>query len=317
MTIEYNEEPIEKHESLKHSPFLGYINPSGQIIDYSTILGEPHHDSWRNPVTPLFLNYISYLVLEDDLPFIKKRAEDPNKPWYKELYEKNKCDGFDYSVVRGPQYKNYNDLYYEEFISYLKNGINRVQEYKNSSSEWNRLKYDLMDFFEKCYSKDDFFRSFGRIVKLYSYEKIIETSKNKLIENGYDRSDNDKFYEEYRIMTLMSYFKDILVQYLGYDSFARAIPANGIFFDYGYAFSDTPRIITSCSNPNERFFNWILMDWEIQRIPKMIWDDNEKRFIEESNLIDYYQTDKEIVLGQEIDTIRKNVPKQYRKQFFR
>ena len=59
------------------------------------------------------------------------------------------------------------------------------------------------------------------------------------------------------------------------------------------------------------------MDWIIQRVPRMFWKKEEQRFVQENSLMDYYQTEKEIILEKEIHSIRRTVPKQRRKEYFR
>ena len=78
------------------------------------------------------------------------------------------------------------------------------------------------------------------------------------------------------------------------------------------------KVITiSCTNLNERFYNWLLMEWSIQKIPRMYWSKIEKRFIKGNPISNYYQTEKEEILGKEIESIKREVPKQYRKDYFR
>lgn len=319
MSIDYFEEQIKKKETHIRGPFIGYINPHGQVIDYSILLGVPGHDNWRNPVTPYFLNFVSYVVLGDSLEFFKTNANKGGI--YKEIYEDNKYDGFDDFVLRGPTTFCMNLLNYDSFINDLNDTIKNVKKFRHCN-EWDCLKYDLMNFFEKCYSKKDFFYSFGRVIKIHNRETVFEIYKNFL--KNWDDREKESFYYNYRVVTLMSYFKDIVVQYLGYDSIERALPnydlniINNLYRESGgYTFSPKSIILTSCANPNERFYNWLLMGWDIQRIPRMIWNEQEKRFVEENPIISYHQTEKEIFLGQEIELIKRNVPEQYRKEFLR
>ena len=37
----------------------------------------------------------------------------------------------------------------------------------------------------------------------------------------------------------------------------------------------------------------------------MYWNEQEKRFVQENPVINYYQTDKEEILGEEIASIKK------------
>lgn len=333
MTIDFGEEKTEK--SYK-GPFLGYINPNGKIIDFSILIGEIGHDNWRNPVTPFFLNFISYVVLGDKLKRYKKKAIEYETKGlkeiakvYEEIYEKNKYKGFDDSVLRGATYYGVNEHNYDDFIKTLNMTIKNINESRlyiakwgRSANEWEQLKYDLIYFFERCYSKKDFFYSFGRTVKVHNFETYCEMYKT-FLENCDDEEKQD-YYKEYSLITLMSYFKDILVQYLGYDSIERALPEDDLniynnLFDVSNGYTEAPYkvIFTSCTNPNERFYNWILMDWIIQRVPRMFWKKEEQRFVQENSLMDYYQTEKEIILEKEIHSIRRTVPKQRRKEYFR
>lgn len=59
------------------------------------------------------------------------------------------------------------------------------------------------------------------------------------------------------------------------------------------------------------------MDWDIQRVPRMHFNEQEKRFINEAPIINYYQTDKEEILGKEIASIKRLVPKKYRNEYFK
>ena len=137
--------------------------------------------------------------------------------------------------------------------------------------------------------------------------------------------EKEEFYYSYLIVHLMSYFKDICVQYLGYDSIERAwrIYDVNLFNNIhdasnGYAFSNNPRIIvTSEKNVNERFYNWLLMDWTIQQIPKKVWDDKNKKFIDEDYIFNYINRDKEEIYGKEIESIKRLVKKEDRYKYFR
>ncbi len=323
MQVKYFDEEIRKTEIFNGSnPFLGYISPLGELIDFSYLIGEKGHGNWKNPVTPLFVTYMSYVNEGDNIEKYKNSEEE----WYKKLYEINKYKDFSDSVLRGQTYVGYNEWDYEEFITILNNRINKIKKETHYMDEWNRLKFDLMLFFEKCYSKRDFFFSYGNIVKVPCFESFLKMHEKDLEWIGctsyFDKEDQ---YREYVIATLMhSAFKDILVQYLGYDSIERAIPKDSPYYlsknlyyaSYGFDYSNYPSILTSCSNPNERFYNWKLMDWDIKQLDRMLWDEEEKRFVK-SPTRNFHQSDKEIALGKEIEAIKREVPLQKRKEYFR
>lgn len=98
-------------------------------------------------------------------------------------------------------------------------------------------------------------------------------------------------YEYYRVSIIMSFFKDVMVQYLGYHSVER-IPKT---------------ITTSNIKIYETFYNYLLNDYKVIRIPKMIYDVDMKRYIE-YNFNDALLPDSELRLKDEIQAIKKLVP---------
>jgi len=330
MTIEYKEDEILKKEKWMYGkPLIGYINPYGQILDYSMLIGPYGHDNWRNAATPVFLSFISYVVKNYEVSKFLKSEYD----FVKVLYEKNKYEGFDDVVKRGLQY-DYSENHdtYDEFLQRLNDRVNKEEEklkstieYGGSLRSWDVyriLRYDLVKLFEKLYSNRDFFDSLGRVI--YA-ENSLEVLNKYSMSNTNDMRQRDQFYHNYLIVQLMSYMKDICVQYLGYDSIERAWRigdlnrVNNIYYaSNGYTFSNNPRIIvTSEKNINERFYNWLLMDWTIQKIPKKIWDEKNKKFIDENYIFDYVHSEKEEILGKEIGSIKRLVKKEDRYKYFR
>lgn len=328
MTIEYLEDKIlEKEKLMNNSPLIGYINPQGEIINYSILIGEYGHDNWRNPASSILLDFISFVMKGDRVKKLYEWEWDEGKT----LYYKNKYEGFDDIVKRGLEFPcEVNYTSYDEFLEVLDQAWAQEKETAKFYAEhhtlygdrnvFEKLKYDLVVFFKKLYSNRDFFGSLGRIVYAEKSETICEIYKVK----G-DFVKKDEFYYNYLIVQLMSYMKDFCVQYLGYDSIERAMPEydlnilNNIYSaSNGYVFSPNPRIITtSARNVNERFYNWLLMDWEIQKIPKKVWNEDEKKFEDESHVFDYIYIDKEEILGKEIESIKRLVPKEERYKYFR
>lgn len=323
MSVQYYEPIMDKIEKEEYKSFVGYINPREQLIDYSTLIGYQSHCTNRNPASHMYLRFISFLV--------KGYSPDKLKYFWDEeqiLYKDNKTEGYDYVVKRGYDYFHRHNVYsYESFLSELNTCYNERQEIikeqiNSQESFWKMHVYenlinDIISFFKQAYSNGDFFKAIGRILQVQCFDNFEKIHKKEMDEQDrlhekYPYMGNGRdFYEDYVIFELMSYFKDIMVQYLGYDSIERRIKLNpnkdNIF----------KVITTSCTNPNERFYNWLLMDWNIHRIPKMYWNEEEKRFIKENSISNYYQTEKEDVLGKEIGAIKREVPKQYRKEFFR
>ncbi len=331
MTLEYKENYIIKRENWNNGPLIGYINPSGKIIDFSVLIGEYGHDNWRNPVTPVFLKYISYIIRGKNIEDLKKY---PNNNWY----ELNKYDGIEDVVKRGYDSYNLNNESYDIFLKRLTEEFTEKDNYIRSLiSKWNYpidkinkyefFQRDILNLYLKLYSKRDFFDSLGRKIYVDNMSSVCEKYKWLFNADNFNNSFKElEFYEnDYLIVELMQYFKDICVQYLGYDSIERAWPigdlniVNNVHWrSNGYTFSKDPRIIvTSERNVNERFYNWLLMEWTIQQIPKKIWDEKNKKFVDENYIFDYVHSDNEEILGKEIESIKRLVKKEDRYKYFR
>ncbi len=322
MAVQYFEYIMDEIEKKKYVPFVGYINPRGQLIDYTTSIGEQTHYSTKNPVSMIFLQFISYIVKGFNPKKLKFFWDEDGH-----IYKNNKTDGFDDVIKRGFNYHIYynscsHDDFLQEMNTYYESRQKYIKSYINSQYSfldmhvYEQLQNDLMIFFKNAYQNKDFFKSVGITPQVECYENYLENhgkeieEKIKLYSWMSNRSGRD-FYNEYQIAQLMSYFKDIIVMYMGYDSIERRLklsPNKSTRFKV---------ITTSCTNPNERFYNWLLMDWNIQRIPRMYWNEQEKRFIQENPIINYYQTDKEKILSKEITSIKREIPRQLRKEFFR
>lgn len=328
MTIEYKEDEIlERERLMSNRPLIGYINPQGEIINYSKLIGECGHGNWRNPATPVLLDFVSFVMKGDKIKTLYEWEWDEEKT----LYYDNKYEGFDDIVKRGLEFPcDVNYTSYDEFLEVLDKVWKKEKELAKFHAEhrtsfgdrdvFEKLKYDLVNFFKKLYSNRNFFGSLGRVIYAENSETICEMYKVK----G-DIEKANEFYYNYLIVQLMSYMKDFCVQYLKYDSIERAWPLgdlnriNNLYSaSNGYTFSPNPRIITtSAQNINERFYNWLLMDWEIQKVPRKVWNEDKKKFEDEPYVFEYVYKDKEEILGKEIDSIKRLVPREERYKYFR
>lgn len=81
--------------------------------------------------------------------------------------------------------------------------------------------------------------------------------------------------------------------------------------------SQWPRTIqTSKFNSNEYFYNYLLMDWEIQIVPKRVMNKNTQRFAD-YKLNPFMISDKEKRLKDEIISIKARYALEDREQFFK
>lgn len=95
--------------------------------------------------------------------------------------------------------------------------------------------------------------------------------------------------------------KSILVQACDVDSLESALPKT---------------IVTSKFNIYETFYNYLLNDYDIQVVPKKVYDFKEQRFID-FKLSEWLVPDSELRLKDEIEAIRKRIPREERLRFYR
>ncbi len=293
---------ITEKERFDHKPYIGYIDPNGNLINYNKPFGESGHDGWVNEISSTYLRFVSYII------------------------KNNKLEEY---IVRGMRYiLNENFEKFSEFLESLEEELKFPPSYDNIDG---RLRYQLLLFFKKAYTNKNFFEAIGRKIEVISEEEFMR--QNSLVVPYW--LDPDVFARKCYILhlkqSLMQYFKDIAVSYLGYDAIERfqpngkliAIPYDPWEFPSYMKIADsyfyrTPRIITtSYNNINERFYNYLLMEWAIHKIPRYVWNDSLLRFEQEPAYIEFFQSEKENILGEEIKSIKKLVPLKDRYKYFR
>lgn len=299
MTINFvNEEfEITEKEKYDYEPYIGYIDHKGNLINYNKPFGESGHDGWDNMISDTFLQFVSYTlkgILSED------------------------------SIIRGMGFfLNENKETFNEFLENLEFYLKYPPRHDDA---YGQFKYQILLFFKKAYINKTFFETIGRNIEVISEEEFI---RKNILEDPYESITNN--YIMYLKKILMQHFKDIVVSYIGYDSIERfqpngkliEIPHNWGEFPSFYHYRDsyfyrTPRIITtSCRNINERFYNHLLMGWKIHRIPRYIWNENLQKFEKEQNYMNYVQSEKEEILGEEIKSIKRLVLLKDRYKYFR
>ncbi len=195
-----------------------------------------------------------------------------------------------------------------------------------------RMAYDILKTFKLAYQNESFFETIGQKIRITSFpEWIVKqyhydwNEDRQLIDDEYLDYNSTKCYKESAKRELMTFFKDFVVRYLGYDAIERISPdIKKVDIDESVGrtaeeyIAKTPRIITTSSTtPNERFYNYLLMDWVIQRVPKYICNNVNHIFQEESTLKDFYKNEKEEILAEEIASVKRLVPLNQRPNYFR
>ena len=156
-------------------------------------------------------------------------------------------------------------------------------------------------------------------------QNFINTLRSKIdferIPNYNDQNDN--LFGRYNTRELLFFLKDICVEYLGYDSIEQITPdAKMLEFNHNHfdprSEEDKPRFITTSNlNVNDRFYNYLLMNWKIQRVPRYTYDSEKNMFTKDINEVLSFQSEKDMAFEEEIRSIKKLVPLKEREKYFR
>ena len=88
--------------------------------------------------------------------------------------------------------------------------------------------------------------------------------------------------------------------------------------EYDKFFYNTPRVITtSNSDIYERFYNYLLMDWEIYKVPRFVFNNETKMYELEDDTLNTFRQEKNEEIKDEIQSIKKLVPPNERNKFFK
>ena len=175
---------------------------------------------------------------------------------------------------------------YSKFLSNLCRQIDRIDR----TTELGEFEYNLLMFFERAYGNNDFFNTISRSINIV---------------------DNDISIKK----VLLTNLKDICIQYLGYDSVER-FDSGGKKINIGNGILKPRLISTAYPNATERYYNYLLMEWELQRFPRYLYNP-EKGIYELDEEIAFYENSYEEELDEEIKSIRKLIPLEERYSYFR
>lgn len=313
MTIGFSnmERTIVECETYNYKPFVGYIAPNGDLIDFTKPFGMSGHDGWDNLISNTFLKYISYIVKNTSI----KKLKEEKTP--KEIIESLEYKGIDEYVIRG-------NKDYSESIDDLIKEIDWILGYKKENSRIDRFIYQLLLFYKNAYINNTFFETINKKIEVISESDFMLKNKHLQSESSYNQQ---IAYLNYLKKQLMSYFKDIAVCYLRYDSIEKFIngeiikvPHNNnyisCFNPYSTYFWYTPRTITtSYPNINERFFNFQIMDWSIHKMPRYTFNKNTLKYEEEPDYYDFLFSKREEIYEKEIKAIKRLVPLKERHKY--
>lgn len=321
MATEFKEQQIIDKERITGKPYIGYFAPDGTLIDYNLILGTNSHTTRYNQVSWAFISWVSYILQGTST---KKYKRTSTAKMFPNTVRRNEYVGIDEFVIRGYQadytdFGNKNSLDFEYFLDRLKERINYFKS-RESLNDYEKFEYRLLLFFERAYQNRRFFECIKRDIIIENPDIVKERIRKKYNGRNISEQELGNLYLRNLRIELLSYMKDIFVSYLGYDALERfsAENLNEAFIPTeDYDSLRCPRIITTaCFNPNEKYFNWQLMDFQVQRVPKFNYDLLTRTYKEVPDITSFYQTQSEELYGKEIQSIRRLVPKNERYKYF-
>lgn len=277
-----NEGKINRENFIKPN-FVGYLNPNGVPIYFEDNLGYTGHGEAPS-IQEKFRAYYTLKIRDSE---------------YISQLERHYMS-YEYMKAQRERYISYLKKLVEEFkreVEYFrKRGI-------CSSFTLEQMEMDIYKFLINCYSADTFFEGVGNVqtcmseLEFWNKEHKIKHPKMDFYKDRYSVKMD---YDIYKDHILAKVFKDVMIQNLGYHSVER-----------------TPKTITtSASNIYEIFYNYLLNDFTIYQMPKMIFDSSKNKYIQ-YNHNEFLVSDSELRLKDEIQSIKRLVPIKERSKYYR
>lgn len=287
MSVEFYGKTFDEYERRTSKPYLGFLTPKGHLVNYNTELGGSHGDLG---------NIVSWTFLL----------------WIK---QENIIEGL-----------NLKDI---DIMAKLIPSTGEIRNADIACYDFNKksnlllLQKDLLNFLSKVRNSAEFNNFINKRVDNDLFPSYVLKDR-KVPLGGESIYEIESLFGRENTKRLLMILKDVCIQYLGYDAIERVKP-NGEMLklpDYYYLYPedyltifDKPRTIsTTHNNINERFYNYILMDWRIKRLDKYIYNENTNKFEVDGAL---YESDTDRAIKEELETIKKHVPIKERTKFFR
>lgn len=282
MTLPFNQKVVnDKEYSFENfiwPNFIGYLSPTGEAIEYSNPLGLGGHDCDR---TTLFFE--TYFRMPE------------NEIWLQQL-----------EGISAIDIEHEKDLsaHYREFFKKRKNDT--IEFYKKYGKTKNpRVMFvdDMETFFLNCYQASTFANGFNQDTQVLNQSEYYDLFFSKRQEDYSKESIGSivsSDYKWYKKRLMLDWYKTVIVQYMHYHLIERC----------------NKGITTSDVKPYETFYNYILNDFEIHQIPRMIFDSEKKMYVPYMRS-EFLIPESELILKQELDSIRKLVPLCERHKYYR
>lgn len=318
MTLPFNEKIVNDGnitpDNFKYPNFVGYLNPSGVPIDYSMPFGLGGHDN--NPTTDYFMEY--YIIRTK--PYINYDKSKFIPLNYYRKYQSQKENNYRQAIEEN------NDIHLcelrRERINNRLASLNKTINFRkkhNYNNHFCIMDRDIMQFIANCYSNESFNKGLGKDIRFMGeaefYDKyfcFLKEERDKRYPREKSETDIeysnrtspwynfDYQYNRYIKTALLDVLKEVFICYLGYHSVERV-----------------PRTITTSEfNIYETFYNYLLNDFNIIQIPKMIYDPDKKIYVEQKQN-QFFMPDSEMRLKEEIQSIKKLVHRNERYKYYR
>lgn len=316
-TIPFYQAKIAKRERILNGAYTGYFSPECELVEYSTEVGNSHND-WRHPVSVIFIKYIGYMINGDSKIHL---GYDINNDRDSFDTLDDLLNSLDQEIKKTEIVYHY---YSQQVIELDKKYAKKTRFIYENAREILvslKLKFELLKFFKVTYQNGNFFRSIGRIIRIENMG-LIKNRLNMRYKNNSNflKENEERLIKEEIIKSLISNFKTIVVDYLKYDSIETFKPDKTFvkvnelidpnpMIKYDLDFINNPRFISSSHyDINERFFNYLIMNWEINQIPGYTLDPNSGIYTKQSDLLLFHETPREREFKEEIIKIKKLVP---------
>ena len=289
MTIDFYGKEIDKYERMHAKAYTGYFTPNGKLVDYNTSLGGSHSS---------LANIVSWTFL---------------------LWVKNSSAFLDLGIRDVKMSASINMETGE-----IKNANIPTREY-NEKTNLLILQRNLLSFLSTIEKNPEFTHEIRKRIHEDELPDYIREGKGLPLESSEGIYEIEKVFGRKNTRALLMFLKDICIQYLGYDSIEQ-VKSNGEYLtfpplfryyrDDQFTIYERPRkIITPNNNIHKRFFNYMLMDWDIEKAPRYIYNESENKFeVEPANIM--IQSDSDEDYEKELVAIKKMVPLKEREKYF-
>lgn len=193
-------------------------------------------------------------------------------------------DYFQYNISKTGTFESINGNDRKKIISELETIRENINN--ESLSPADKIRLGIIEILINSYNNKLFYSGFGRKLVVPQKEVFLDSCEAKNM-SGTD----DEKYKLCIYKSIIPIFKDIMIQYLGYDSIEVKEPNT---------------ISSSSLRINERFYNYILMDFKIDRMQRLRYDSEQKRYLLTKE--DFFFQEKEDILRNEILSLKLKYP---------